>query len=214
MLLHNSLLRIITLSILILLIHNYYTLLHVLLLHIITIHYYILLHHYYIIIRSLLHHYYIIVASLLHNLHSLFLHHYYNIIAYYYIFYYYILLQNYYYVLSHFYYTVITLLSHHYYFIITQRKSCNNDCIITCYAKRSLYIFTILLRIITSLLHQVLFLLIITYFSLPNLQMCTKTLGTTGYLPRISCAIPVYFPIYKTYTTISQGVVPDEVLAL
>ena len=32
----------------------------------------------------------------------------------------------------------------HYYFIITQRKSCNNDCIITCYAKRSLCYYKII----------------------------------------------------------------------
>ena len=38
-------------------------------------------------------------------------------------------------------------------------------------SQRSDSIITLLLRIITSLLHRVLLLLIITYFNLPNLQM-------------------------------------------
>ena len=64
-----------------------------------------------------------------------YIHYFYIIIAHYYILYYYVLLQNHYYVLLHHYYTIITLLLHHYYFIITKGKSCNNDYIITCYAK-------------------------------------------------------------------------------
>ena len=67
----------------------------------------------------------------------------------YYISYYYVLLQNHYYVLLHHYYTIITSLLHHYYFIITKGKSCNNDYIITCYAKSKpllLHYYYVLLR--------------------------------------------------------------------
>ena len=87
-----------------------------------------------------------IITSLLH---SLFLHHYYMIITHYYICYYYLLLQNHYYVLLHHYYIIITSLLHHYYFIITKGKSCNNDYIITCYAKGMpllLHYYYVLLR--------------------------------------------------------------------
>ena len=62
----------------------------------------------------------------------------------------------------HYYYIVITLLLHHYYFIITKGK---------CKGQASQAVITLLLRVITSLLHQVLLLLIITYFSFLNLQM-------------------------------------------
>ena len=87
------------------------------------------------IITWLLRHYYI--------------HYFYIIITYYYILSYYVLLQNHYYVLLHHYYTIITLLLHHYYFIITKGKSCNNDYIITCYAKGMhllLHYYYVLLR--------------------------------------------------------------------
>ena len=58
-------------------------------------------------------------------------------------------MQNHYFVLLHHYYTIITSLLHHYYFIITKGKSCNNDYIITCYAKGKpllLHYYYVLLR--------------------------------------------------------------------
>ena len=85
----------------------------------------------YYYITWLLRCHYIIITLLLR---SLLLHHYYVLLHYYHSNHYYILLQLYYYVLLHYYYVIITSLLCHYYFIITKRKSCNNDCIITCYA--------------------------------------------------------------------------------
>ena len=59
----------------------------------------------------------------------------YIIVMYYYISYYYICLQNHHYKLLNYYYTITALLLHYYYIIITKGKSCNNDYVITCYAK-------------------------------------------------------------------------------
>ena len=78
-----------------------------------------------------------------------YIHYFYIIITHYYILYYYVLLQNHYYVLLHHYYIIITSLLHHYYFIITKGKSCNNESIITCYAKSKLLLlhhYYVLLR--------------------------------------------------------------------
>ena len=50
---------------------------------------------------------------------------------------------------------MITSLLRHYYFIITKRKSCNNDCIITCYANGmpplSRHYYTLLRQFYTDL---------------------------------------------------------------
>ena len=78
-----------------------------------------LLHHYKIIITWSLHHYYVdFIAFLLHN-YCTFLH------------FFWLLLH----IISNVIITLLLLLLHHYYIINTIGKSCNNESIITCYAK-------------------------------------------------------------------------------
>ena len=90
-------------------------------------------------------------------------------LSYFYVYYYYTIITSllpiitfaiityYYKFVITYYYNIITSLLVIYYVMITNGKSCNNDSIITCYAKVSLHYYVIKTHyyiIITSLLHR------------------------------------------------------------
>ena len=151
----------------------YFYIIIILLLHIITLatityDYKIIVTYYYVIIKSLWHHYYIIITF---TIFTLLLHFITKLLI---ITYAIMIITNYYILLLHFityyyihmlllriiiilllyiityYYVIITTLLRRYYIIITNRKSCINDSVIACYAKR----LPVSLRIITLLLHH------------------------------------------------------------